>query len=53
MPVTAFLMLRWAEDEDASSWQGYAIMGGMAMANVMAVLLKEVFARWTPIAPNP
>lgn len=66
MPVSAFLMLRWCEDPRAPDWEGYAIMAGMALANVLAVLLKELFTQrcsvmgeWTMSAcqvsetPNP
>jgi ABC-type multidrug transport system fused ATPase/permease subunit len=45
MPITAYIMLRWCENPEAPAWEGYAIMGGMAVANVLAVLLKELFVK--------
>lgn len=43
IPVTAFLMLQWAEDQESPVWEGYVIVVGMTFANVLSVLLKEQF----------
>ena len=43
MPVVAYFLLKWMEQEDPPQWQGFLLAALLGLCNVSSSLTKEYF----------